>query len=56
MVGVTEMDNWIVADGNPFDGMNVTGPFDSFESAEEWVNDSADIANGTYFILQLDEP
>ena len=46
---------YVIARGNPFEGINLTGPFDTWDDAqeygEEFVTDSKD-----WWIIELNEP
>lgn len=43
---------YIVAIGNPFDGMNVFGPFEYSEDADRWAQNVQD----DYWVVWLEQP
>lgn len=46
------MNKWIVITGNPVDGCNYIGPFDSREAAEDYIyHDSSD-----WWVVELQSP
>ena len=45
----------IVIDGNPVDGFNHTGPFESFDAAREWI-EATGLVSPEWWIVPLDEP
>lgn len=42
---------WVVAIGNPFDGVNLFGPFDSSEAAQKWAGEPQD----DWWIVEIKE-
>jgi len=43
---------YVVATGNAFDGISLTGPFDSPEEASEW----ADFCGSEWHLIQVENP
>lgn len=46
---------FVVISGNPFDGMNVHGPFDDANEANEWASGSSDLKNETWWVVSVDK-
>jgi len=43
---------WVVAQGNPFDGISLTGPFGSAEEANDYAEDIDD----DWWVMEVDKP
>lgn len=44
----------VVVLGNPFDGLNIVGPFDGPDEAHDWADDHAD--HSEWWIVNLTHP
>ena len=45
---------FVVASGNPFDGLVLHGPFDSVEDANGWAE--TELRRETWWVMKLEEP
>lgn len=50
--------NYMVAVGDPFDGIEFFGPFDNFEDAEWWADNNDKMATHlkNWWIVRLESP
>lgn len=50
-----ENQSWVIAFGDPFDGIQLVGPFDSHEAAVEYAEDESG-SSTDWWIAPLEQP